>query len=68
MKLVKTVKKHLIYELNEKEKEKLNNGINFLIFKKKEYGEVKPLLTWDYGYHLKETENLEDAVEFCKGE
>ena len=68
MKLVKTVKKHLIYELNEKEKRKLNNGINFLIFKKEEYGEVKPLLSWDYGCHLKETETLEDAVEFCKGE
>ena len=68
MKLVKTVKKHLIYELNEKEKEKLNNGINFLIFKKEEYKEVKPLLSWDYGYHLKETETLEDAVKFCKGE
>lgn len=68
MKLVKTTKKHYIYELNEREKKKTENSFNFLLFAKSDYEEMKPKFDYDLGSQDWETETLKEAIEFSLSE
>lgn len=66
MKLVKTTKKHYIYELSAKEKKELNSDYNFVLFAKDNYEDCKPTFNYDIGYQEFETDTLENALEFSK--
>lgn len=66
MKLVKTTKKHFIYELTEKEKQdaRVDNGYNFVLFSKADYEDYKPRFNDDIGYEDWQADTLEEAIEF----
>lgn len=66
MKLVKTTKKHLIYELSEKEQrsEEVDNGFKYVLFLKEDYEDYKPSFKYDIGYEEWEADTLEEALQF----
>ena len=66
MKLVKTTKNHLIYELSEKEQNSIevDNGFKYVLFLKDDYEDYKPTFKYDIGYQDWETDTLEEAIQF----
>ena len=66
MKLVKTTKNHLIYELSEKEQNSIevDNGFKYVLFLKENYEDFKPTFKYDIGYQDWETDTLEEAIQF----
>lgn len=68
MKLVKTTKKHYIYELSEKEQNsvEVDNGFKYVLFCKDSYVDYKPSFKYDIGYQDWETDTLQEAIEFSK--
>ena len=66
MKLVKTTKNHLIYELSEKEQNSIevDNGFKYVLFLKENYEDCKPTFRYDIGYQDWETDTLEEALQF----
>ncbi len=63
MKLVKTTKKHYIYELNEKE---INDWekCKYLVFSKADYQDYKPNSKYDIGYEIIDCDTLDEAICF----
>lgn len=66
MKLVKSTKKHLIYELSEKEQNsyEVDNGYKYVLFLKEDYEDYKPTFKYDIGYQDWEADTLEEAIQF----
>ena len=66
MKLVKTTKKHLIYELSEKELNSIEdeNYFKYVLFLKEDYEYSKPTFKHDIGYQDWEADTLEEAIKF----
>ncbi|MCL2631276.1 MAG: hypothetical protein FWD49_07160 [Firmicutes bacterium] len=69
MKLVKSIKKHLIYELSEKELERAERDnlsyCRFQLYLKSNYEDIKPTYSYDLGYADWEAETLELALDFA---
>lgn len=68
MKLVKTTKKHYIYELSEKEQNDIyvGNSYKYILFLKEDYKDFKPSFKYDLGYQDWCTETLKEALEFSR--
>lgn len=68
MKLVKTTKKHFIYELSEKEMNtpEVDNGFKYVAFLKENYPDQKPTFKYDIGYEDWEEDSLEAMIEWCE--
>ena len=66
MKLVKTTKNHLIYELSKKEQSSIevDNGFKYVLFLKDNYEDYKPTFKYDMGYQDWEADTLEEAIQF----
>lgn len=67
MKKIKTTKKHLIYELTEKERNsvEVDNGYRYVAFLKENYEDFAPTFRDDIGYQDYEEDNLEALIEWC---
>ena len=67
MKLIKTTKKHFIYELSEKEMNspEVDNGFKYVAFLKDNYEDQKPTFKYDIGYQDREEDSLEAMIEWC---
>ena len=71
MVLVKTTKKYWIYALSDKEKQIANKdygvtGVNYLIYLKSNYDDLRPSFKYDFGCQDWEASTFEEAVEFCE--
>ena len=64
MKLIKTVKKHYIYELSEKEQKEVC-GFKYALFLKANYEDYKPSFKYDIGYQDWESDTIKEALEFA---
>ena len=67
MKLIKTTKKHYIYELSEKEMNspEVDNGFKYLAYLKENYEDYKPSFKYDIGYQ--DYEDVEQHQDFKYG-
>lgn len=68
MKLVKTTKKHYIYELTEKEmnSKEVDSGYRYVLFLKENYEDCKPSFRYDIGYQDFEADTLEEALQYAR--